>query len=71
METAPGKRNFLREATPSISANHPMSEQTGQQATCLYGECPVFSAIGWLAELLRVASLRKFRLPGAVSIVWK
>ena len=33
--------------------------------------CPVCSAIGWLAELLGVASLRKFRLPAAVSFVWK
>jgi len=71
MVTAPGKRNFLREATPSNSANHPMAEQTGQQATCIYGECPVCSTTGWLAELHGVASLRKFRLPGAVSIVWK
>ena len=71
METAPGKQNILREATPSISANQPMAEQTGQQATCIYEECPVCSTIVWLSELLGVASLRKFRLPGAVSIVWK
>ena len=31
--------------------------------------CPVCSAIGWLAELLGVASLMTFRLPRAVLIV--
>jgi len=35
IKTAPGKRNFMMEATPSNSANQAMAEQTGQQATCI------------------------------------
>jgi len=36
-ETAPGKRNYTQQAMPTSSANQPMAEQTGQQATCIKG----------------------------------
>ena len=36
-ETAPGKRNYTQQATPTSSANQPVAEQTVQQATCIKG----------------------------------
>jgi len=34
---APGKWNYTQQATPTSSANQPMAEQTGQQATSIKG----------------------------------
>ena len=36
-KTAPGKRNYTQQATPTSSANQLMAEQPGQKATCTKG----------------------------------
>jgi len=37
-ETAPGKQKYTQKAKPTSSANQPVAEQTGQQATCIRGD---------------------------------